>query len=136
MLVGEIMTEDVLTVDMDDTLRTVNQIFHKKNFHHLLVVRDKKLTGVISDRDFIKYVSPFLHSLSEREQDRSTLNTKVHQIMSRDPVTVTRETTVDDASKLLLKHNISCLPVVTDNGEIKGIVTWKDFLRWSVFFRI
>ena len=136
MIISEIMTTEVTTVDMDDTLRTVGQIFRAKKFHHLLVVKDKKLIGVISDRDFIKALSPFIHSLSEREQDRSTLNTKAHKIMSRTLITVTKTTLVEEASKLLLKYNISCLPVVSENGEIEGIVTWKDFLKWSVFFKI
>ena len=94
------------------------------------------LIGVISDRDFIKALSPFIHSLSEREQDRSTLNTKAHKIMSRTLITVSKTTLVEEASKLLLKYNISCLPVVSQEGEIEGIVTWKDFLKWSVFFKI
>ncbi|MCK5706599.1 MAG: CBS domain-containing protein [Candidatus Aureabacteria bacterium] len=136
MIVGEIMTANVVTINMDSSLRDVSQILSEKKFHHLLVVKDKKLMGVISDRDFIKYLSPFLHSLSERDQDRATLNTKAHQIMTRNPITVLRTTPIDDATKLLLDHNISCLPVISDEGNIEGIVTWKDFLKWSFFFKI
>lgn len=136
MTVGEIMTKNVVTVDMDDTLRTISQIFHAHRFHHLLVTKEKKLVGIISDRDFIKAMSPFLHSLSEREQDRATLNTKAHRIMTRNPLTATQETSIEQASKLLVKNNISCLPVIDAGGEIEGIVTWKDILNWSIFFRI
>ena len=130
------MTAEVVSVDMDATLREVSMIFQEKNFHHLLVNRDKKLLGVISDRDIIKFLSPFLHSMSEREQDRATLNTKAHQIMSRNLVTVTKTTHVEEAKDLLLKYNISCLPVISEDGLIEGIITWKDLLRRSVFIKI
>jgi len=136
MTVGEIMTKNVVTVDMDDTLRTISQIFNAHKFHHLLVTKEKKLVGIISDRDFIKALSPFINSLSEREQDRATLNTKAHRIMPRNPITIREETSVEKASKILVQNNISCLPIVDDNFEIKGIITWKDILNWSIFFRI
>ena len=136
MIISEIMTMDVVTVDMDSSIRVISQIFQEKNFHHLLVAKNQKLMGVISDRDFIKCLSPFLHSMSEREQDRSTLNTKAHQIMSKHLITVTKMTPVEEAKELLLKYNVSCLPVVSEDGHVEGIVTWKDFLRWSDFLKL
>ncbi len=136
MIISEIMTVDVVTIDMDSSIRVISQIFQEKKFHHLLVAKDQKLMGVISDRDFIKCLSPFLHSMSEREQDRSTLNAKAHQIMSKHLITVTKMTPVEEAKELLLRYNVSCLPVVSEDGHIEGIVTWKDFLRWSDFLKI
>ena len=136
MIISEIMTMDVVTVDMDSSIRVISQIFQERKFHHLLVAKNQKLMGVISDRDFIKCLSPFLHSMSEREQDRSTLNAKAHQIMSKHLITVTKMTPVEEAKELLLKYNVSCLPVVSEDDHIEGIVTWKDFLRWSDFLKI
>jgi acetoin utilization protein AcuB len=51
MLVERIMSKPVVSVTLDDTLRTVKQIFVNAKFHHLLVVENGKLYGVISDRD-------------------------------------------------------------------------------------
>jgi acetoin utilization protein AcuB len=58
--VGHIMTADMVTVEMDDTLHAVREIFDNTCFHHLLVVNDRRLLGVIFDRDLLKALSPHL----------------------------------------------------------------------------
>ncbi len=135
MTVGSIMSGKVVTVGMDDSLETVRVLFEQARFHHLLVVGEKRrLLGVISDRDLLKAVSPFVDTLSEMTRDRATLEKRVHQIMSRKPITVSRETSIADAAALLLEEGVSCLPVTSPEGEVEGIVTWKDLL--SAFFKI
>jgi acetoin utilization protein AcuB len=129
MRVESIMTKDVFTVRMDDTIGTIREILSHAKFHHLLVVDDHRLVGILSDRDIFKNISPFLDTLSEKRRDVSLLNRKVHQFMTHRPVTVTKATSVKEAAGLLLRHNISCLPVVSSRGEVQGVVTWRDILR-------
>jgi len=117
---------------MDDTIGTLREIFENVEFHHLLVVDGRQLVGIISDRDVLKAISPFLHTLSEHTRDLSILNRKAHQIMTRKPITVSKDTRIEAAASLLLKNNISCLPVTSPEGKINGVVTWKDVLRFYV----
>ena len=98
MTIATIMTNKVVTVEMDDTLLTISMIFENVKFHHLLVVENKKLVGVISDRDFLRAISPFLKTASETTRDRNTLNRRVHQIMSRNPIIVSPETSIEFAA--------------------------------------
>ena len=128
MQINQIMSKEVITVNMDTSLETVSRIFNEKRFHHLLVVESNKLYGVISDRDVFKALSPFLNTMAEQNRDLNTLKKRAHQLMSRDLITITKEESVEDAVKLLLRHNISCLPVLSSEGRIEGIVTWKDLL--------
>jgi len=130
MRVASIMTEKVLKVRMDDSIGTMRDIFENVEFHHLLVVEERKLVGILSDRDILRVISPFLHTLSEKDRDLTILNKKVHQIMTRKPITVGKNTSIEEASRLLLEKNISCLPVTSPEGEIDGIVTWKDILKF------
>jgi acetoin utilization protein AcuB len=123
------MTEEVVTVNMDDFLKTICGIFDNKRFHHLLVVEDDELCGVISDRDVLKASSPFLNTLSEQNRDAAVLRKRAHQIMSRKPITITKEASSEDAVQLMLRENISCLPVVSSDGQIEGIITRKDLLN-------
>ena len=132
MNVETVMTKKVFTVRMDDTIGTIREILRTVPFHHLLVVEGRKLVGILSDRDILKKISPFLESLSETERDLTILNRKVHQIMTRKPITVDKNTNVEDAASLLLDNNISCLPVTTPDGEILGVVTLKDILKLYV----
>ncbi len=129
MNVDEIMTRQIITIEMDDSVRKAKEIFERHKFHHLLVVEKKKLMGVISDRDLLLNLSPFIGTSSERPQDMATLNRRVHQIMSRTPITVSAETTVEAAAQRMLAERVSCLPVTTEDDDILGIVTWRDLLR-------
>ena len=129
MNVGDIMTKSVVTVHMDDSLERIRAIFEESGFHHLIVVDERKVVGVISDRDLLKHLSPFLGvELMERAQDERTLVKKAHQVMRRKPVTVFETTSLEQACELILSSKVTCLPVVARDGSMRGIVTWRDFL--------
>ena len=131
MSVTKIMTPDVVTVGMDESLREVHDIFQKQAFHHLLVVEDDKLIGVISDRDLNQAISPFIGTLEEQARDLVTLDLKAHQIMSRDPIVVTPKDSIFKAIKIFNRNTISCLPVVDENAVPVGIISWRDVLLYS-----
>ncbi len=88
MSIEKIMSKTVVTVEMDDSLKVVKDIFDNTNFHHLLVVESGKLFGVISDRDLLKSLSPDIGTVAETSKDTATLNKRAHQIMTRKPVTL------------------------------------------------
>ena len=94
----------------------------------MLVVEDGELLGVISDRDVLRAISPFLDTYSEEHRDIQTLARPAREVMRTDPITVAPDTEIEDASHLLLDHAISSLPVV-EGTELVGIVTTKDLLN-------
>ena len=132
MNVSQIMTTDVVTIGMDDTLGQIKEVFEKYRFHHLLVLENEELIGIISDRDVLKEISPHVNTLSEDSRDLKTLKKKAHQIMTRKPITVEPDTPVEAAASVMLKKNISCLPVVLSSGQIEGILSWKDILKYYI----
>lgn len=132
MTVTDIMTTEVFTVGLDDTLGQIQKIFEKKKFHHLLVIEEGELLGIISDRDVFKEISPFINTLAEDARALKTLKKKVHQIMSRNPITVDKDTRIEDAVHILMENDISCLPVISAAKDIEGILTWKDMLKYYV----
>lgn len=129
MLITEVMTKRVVTVNMDDTLKVAKDIFDNVKFHHLLVVQEEILEGVISDRDLLKAMSPFLGSAAESNRDRSTLDRKIHQLMTRKPVTLGESATLNDAIDVFNSKRFSCIPIVDENNSPVGIVSWRDVLR-------
>lgn len=128
MLIKEIMTTRVATVSMDDRLGVIKEIFEQAHFRHLLVLEEEVLVGVISDRDLLRALSPYLDTDAEMNRDTETLNRRAHQIMSRQPITISPESSLQEASAIMLEQHVSCLPVL-ENGTLVGIVSWKDLLR-------
>ncbi len=132
MTVDSIMSRDVVTVTPDTTLTEIRSLLHEKGFNHLLVVEpDDTLCGVISDRDVLKAVSPFLDTYSEAPRDIKTLSQPASEIMEDDPITVEPDTTIKAASEVLLENRVSSLPVVEGEGLV-GIVTGKDLLQYYI----
>lgn len=129
MTIEKIMSKTIVSVEMDDSLAVVKEIFENVHFHHLLVVESGKLVGVISDRDLLKAISPNIGTAAELSRDLVTLNRRVHQILTRKPITLTPESGIYDAIAIFNRHNISCIPVVNKDNTPVGIVSWRDILK-------
>lgn len=126
--VKTVMSPSPVTVGPDVTLATVRRLFESHHFHHVLVVDDNRLVGVVSDRDLLKALSPYLGTLSETQRDLATLNKHVHQIMSHHPVVVQEDCGLRPAAALMLQREVSCLPVVDASECPVGILSWRDLL--------
>lgn len=133
LIVENIMSSPVETISMDDSVEHIRDIFERSSYHHLIVVGDDgECAGVISDRDLLKNLSPFIGKLSERTSDLNCLKRRAHQIMTRQLVAVRKNTSLRAAARVMLDHKISCLPVVDAHKRCVGIVTIRDVVRWTV----
>ncbi len=122
------MNTDLVTIDLDDTLNEVMEIFNLVSFHHILVTNNEKLVGVISDRDYFKSTSQNLGKPIETAKDRVGLNIKAHRIMSRNLITIKETDSIFDAVCAFHKTKMSCLPVVDQCFRPVGIISWKDII--------
>lgn len=129
MNVEKIMSKKVVTVEMDDSLRVVKEIFDHTRFHHLLVVEKDVLFGVLSDRALLKALSPDIGTPSETERDLACLNKKAHQIMTRKPVVLQQDANIFDAIRIFNRENVSCIPIVDHMKRPVGIISWRDILE-------
>ena len=132
MLVRDAMPRHVITISMDATLSVGLQVFEAAAFHHLIVTEDGAVVGVLSDRDLLENLSPFIGKLSEQTRDIARLNRKVHQVMSRHLRTVTADTPLANAGQMMIRDRIGCLPVVGDGGKVEGILSIRDVARVTV----
>ncbi|MFT5713194.1 MAG: acetoin utilization protein AcuB [Glaciecola sp.] len=129
MSIEKIMSKRIVTIEMDDSLGVVKNIFDNSRFHHLLVVESGILHGVVSDRDLLKALSPNIGTASETPKDLATLNKRVHQILSRKPITLTPMAGIYDAIDIFNNHSISCIPVVDEAQKPVGLISWRDILK-------
>lgn len=129
MRVDALMSAPVVTVDADDRLATLQDLFHRTGFHHLVVMEAGQVRGIISDRDLLGAISPNIGTAAETAKDLATLNKHAHQIMSRSLVTLQPGDELSRAIALLNQYRVSALPVISEQRQILGILTWRDILR-------
>ncbi len=120
--VSQIMSTRVVTIEMDDRLTVAKEIFDNAPFHHLLVIEHDELQGVLSERDYLRALSPNIGNINETERDSETLQKRAHQVMSRNPLTIAPHQTIQLASQRLLENGIGSLPVI-EQGQIVGVIT-------------
>jgi acetoin utilization protein AcuB len=119
MRLQDIMSTDIKTVTPSVTVATARSLMRLSGIHHLLVVDDRRVVGVVSDRDLGGRVA------ARRGNGGAT---SIADIMSEHVVTAPADATVRQAANLMRGHGIGCLAIVADEKPI-GIVTITDLLE-------
>ena len=120
--VGELMTRSNLVTLMEtQNLGQAEELLRLHRIRHLPVVRNGKLVGLITHRDLLKAAA--------RRPPGSTTNAS--DVMVKDVRTVRSDTPTREAVKLMLDNKYGCLPVVGADGELVGILTEADMVRYA-----
>ncbi len=128
MNVSEIMTREVVTLQEGQSLREALGLLQRHRIRHVPVLSEGRLIGIVTDRD-LKRATPSLLSGIDRESfDKVLDETRVGQVMTRNPYTVTPSMRLKDAAKILIDQRFGALPVI-DGGKLIGIVTATDLLK-------
>lgn len=129
MTLSSIMKADVVSIGMDESLKSALELCTNRGIRHLPVVDDEGgLVGILTDRDIRYHLSPRLGTISENNSDRATLDRRVHTVMARDVVTGTPDMSLGAAAKKMLHDRVGCLPVIDSDHRVVGVVTTSDFL--------
>jgi CBS domain-containing protein len=120
--INRIMTTDPVTIGPDAAVATAIELLESCDIHHLPVVVDGVLTGILSSTDLLK-----LHILRERPEALAAI--KVSQIMVPDPVTLDVFADLIDVAKALSDGSFHALPVVEADNVLVGIVTSSDLVN-------
>ena len=122
--VGQFMSTDLFTVRPDDLVDLVACVMDWKHVRHVPVEDDEgHLIGLVSHRDL-------LHFMAQGLANKAADPVAVKEIMTRDPITVTPQTSTLAAIALMRQHHVGCLPVL-ENERLVGIITAYDFLTLS-----
>jgi len=118
--VADVMTGKVVTLSPHHSFNDAVNLMNDRYFRHCVVVdSQRKIVGVISDRDIMR-------ALARNPNSRSK---SLDQIMTQNPITVKRNTPIVDAVSKIVSKRINCLPVIEDDGTVCGIVTSIDLLK-------
>ena len=127
MKVVDVMTKDPLTVTPTETIGQADELMSTNKIRQLPVVQGKDLVGIVTDRDIRSFLSgSLLEGVEAREE---ALNTKVREIMTTEPMTVSSDDDLQEAIELMIDEKIGGIPVVDESEGLVGIVTYVDVLR-------
>ena len=125
--ISTIMVTDLVTVNPDENLLAVKKIFDNHAFHHLPVVRFRKIVGIVSKTDFNHFTGGINHA-GERENTKLLERTKVEDIMTRGLGKLEPDDRINVALEICSKNWFHALPVV-ENDELIAIVTTQDVIK-------
>lgn len=133
MTVGDIMTEDVVTLMIDETMDLAETLMKIGRIRHLPVVDDRGiLKGLVTHRDLLRVsVSEVIH-LSQKERTDILSNIPVRKVMRTELASTTRDTPLIEAAEYITTHKYGCLPVVDDEGVLVGLITEADFVSLTI----
>ncbi|HEU5057445.1 MAG TPA: CBS domain-containing protein [Kofleriaceae bacterium] len=127
--IARVMTRDPVSVHPDDPLDMVASAMGTVEARHMPVVSDGRLVGIIALRDLLAAEPP---ALDRDHLDGWLHRIKARRIMSRHPIVVRPGVRVGEAASAMHRHDISCLPIVSEDDQLIGIVTVADLVRRAI----
>ncbi|NIK73089.1 CBS domain-containing protein [Thermonema lapsum] len=122
--VSHIMTREVYTASINDSLASAYRLMKAKKIRHLPVVEGEQLIGILSITDILRL------SFGNEEPDENTLSMfKIEQIMKPNPKTVSPEDEIRTVAEILTQEEFHALPVAEDE-KLCGIVTTTDIIKY------
>ena len=138
MKVETIMTKDIIMVNTDTCLNDVKDIFDKNNFHHLPVVENGRVEGIISKSDLLLMMDWGVRlglKGSEVRNENLLRSNLAGDIMTSVVLTVSPDDTLQYCLDVFLENYFRAMPVLDSEKNICGIITSYDILRGMELFK-
>ena len=119
MLVKDFMTSNPMTVAPGDDIKVVFSEFLDNEIRQAPVAELEKLVGIVTDRDLRMALI----------ENKSTPALTVNSVMTKDPVSVTEDTTIENAARIIIEKKYNALPVVNNENQLTGILTTTDIIK-------
>lgn len=130
--IGHIMTKDIIAAGPTNIFSQLFQFFSERNINHMPIVENGKLIGIISNKDIVRLLYKYM--IVQKRTDIAALDEelKIIDLMTKDVLTATEDTTIVDVKDMFGKQPFHCLPVVNAEGHLVGIVTPKDLMKMKI----
>jgi acetoin utilization protein AcuB len=128
MLVGERMSHPVITVSADAPIMEAFDLLKRENIRRAPVIKDGKLVGIISDHDLLNATPSQATTLSVYELPYLLGKIKVREVMTKEVISVTEDTPIEEAARIMADNKFGGLPVLRD-GHVVGMITETDLFK-------
>jgi len=129
VLVRDIMTHEVVCAGFNNKLSQVLEFFTKFKIQHLPVIDNDKVVGIISVNDIVWFMNDHLSKSETISKVYLDETFSIESIMTKNLATIRPDEPLDAAFKLLAPGNFQSI-IVAEDGEIRGIITNKDLVRF------
>jgi acetoin utilization protein AcuB len=129
MLVKNWMSKKVVTAHVNDTMQDAVKLLRKHGIRMLPVLEQGELVGIVTDRDMKRASASDATTLDVYELIHLISTIKLKHIMTKNPITVPFDFTVEETAEVLLKNKISGVPVVNHDSKIVGTITQTDLFK-------
>jgi CBS domain-containing protein len=120
--------EPAHTIDADERLSHLQALMAEHNISRFVVTEGEKISGIVTETDLAVSLRKFREKIEDRHQDFRFHNVLVRTIMATPILTIDRNTKIADVISMMLKKNISSIPVV-DKGKLVGIITRRSLVQ-------
>ena len=128
--ISNVMTNNITTVQQGQSLSEVRHKMVDSNVHHIPVLSGQQLVGMISFTDMMK-LNVVINGADDRSVDAIIdQHFQIKDVMSKDLITLTAKDTIRQASDILSENNFHAIPVTNGKGELEGLVTSSDLIRY------
>lgn len=128
MFVGDRMSRPVIFVSPDDSINDILAMFKKEHIRRAPVLKDGKLVGIVSERDLLNASPSSATTLSVWEMNYLISKVKVKNVMTKKVTTVSRDTPIEEAARIMADKKIGGLPVM-DGERVVGMITETDLFK-------
>lgn len=125
MFVRTFMTKDPITVSLDASLPATADLMKKHKLKRMPVMDRSQLVGIITEKDVAKALPSPATTLSKYEINYLTDQIRVADVMTKAVISVSPDTTVEEATMIMHEEDVGCLPVL-ENGKLIGIITERN----------
>jgi len=129
MIIERRMTRNPVTATPDMSIAEASALMKQEKVHRLPVLdKEKKLVGIITEKDILYATPSPASSLSIHEMAYLLSKLTVKKLMSKNVVTINKDTTVEEAARMMVDQDLSSLPVL-EGDKLIGIVTKSDMFK-------
>lgn len=128
MLVGERMTQPVITLPPEMPIVDALNLFKEKSIRRAPIIKEGKLVGIVSDKDLLNASPSPVTSLSVWEINYLLSKILIRDVMTKKVITVTEDTPIESAAVIMADNKIGGLPVIREDNVV-GIITETDLFK-------
>lgn len=128
MLVGERMSRPPITIPPEMSINEALSLFKKERIRRAPIIKGTKMVGIVSEKDLINASPSPATTLSVWEMNYLLSKLTVSEVMTRDVITITEDTPIEEAARIMADNKIGGLPVVKGT-RVVGIITETDLFK-------